>query len=186
MKDAIIKGAVAACVAGACAIGGVAPAAAQAAAGEDPDVRYGARLLKPGTDAPEFALPTPAGDTVRLSDYRGRYVVVDFWASWCPDCVKDAPAVVRLHDAYAGRGVAFVGVSFDTSTEAWQKAIEKHGITYTQVSPMQKWKESDIAKAYCTDWIPTLYLISPEGKVVMGTVVSEKIDRRLKELLPAE
>lgn len=156
---------------------GVAPA-------DDPDAKYAATLLKPGTAAPDFALATPSGDTLHLADFRGHYVVLDFWASWCPDCRRDAPTIVQLHKQYAERGVKFLGVSFDTDREAWTKAIADFGITYSQVSPLQKWKTTDIYRAYGVEWIPSLYLIDPEGRVALATVVSSKIADALARLSP--
>lgn len=149
---------------------------------DDPDSKYATELLKPGTPAPDFTLTTPDGKTVKLSDYRGKYVVIDFWASWCPDCRKDAPAIVAMHHKYSGDYVAFLGVSFDTDKEAWVKAIDKLGIKYTQVSNLKKWKETEVSKAYHLNWIPTLYVIDPDGNIMLGTVVSSKV-RALLELV---
>ncbi len=149
---------------------------------DDPDTKYATELLKPGTPAPDFALATPDGKTVKLSDYRGKYVVIDFWASWCPDCRKDAPEIVAMHHKYSGDNVAFIGVSFDTDKEAWVKALAKLGIEYTQVSNLKKWKETEVSKAYHLNWIPTLYVIDPDGNVMLGTVVSSKV-RALLELV---
>lgn len=151
---------------------------------EDLDAKYAATLLRPGTEAPDFALPAINGDTVRLSDFRGRYVVLDFWASWCPDCRKDAPVIAALSKTYAERGVAFVGVSFDTDRAAWQKAIDTYGITYTQVSPLKKWKTTDIYRAYGVEWIPSVYVIDPQGRIVLATVLSSKVADALARLSP--
>lgn len=152
---------------------------------EDPDTKYAVSLLKPGTTAPDFALPTPKGDTLRLSDFRGRYVVLDFWTSWCPDCRKDAPRIVQLQQMYAERGMAFIGVSFDTDSAAWSKAIADFNIAYPQVSPLRKWKTTDIYRAYGVEWIPSLYVIDPTGKVILATVVSEKVADTLARISPA-
>lgn len=151
----------------------------------DPDTKYATALLKPGSEAPDFALSTPDGKTVRLSDLRGHYVVLDFWASWCPDCRKDAPAIVRLNETYGARGVRFVGVSFDTDRDAWQRAIDRLGITYTQVSELKKWKTTAVSKAYAVQWIPTVYLIDPEGRVLLATVVSDKVAAELAKIFPS-
>ncbi len=158
---------------------------AQTTAAEDLDAKYATELLKPGAPAPDFALPTPAGDTLRLSSLRGHYVVLDFWASWCPDCRKDAPEIVRLYEQYKDRGVQFVGVSFDTDKQAWTSALETLGIAYTQVSELKKWKTTEVSKAYAVKWIPSVYLIDPQGKVVVGTVMSEKIAAELAKIYPA-
>lgn len=152
---------------------------------EDLDAKYATELLKKGAEAPAFSLPTPEGKTVSLADFKGQYVVLDFWASWCPDCRKDAPNIVALHKQYKDKGVAFVGISFDTNKEAWTNALPKLGIEYTQVSELQKMNTSAVAKAYAVKWIPSVYLIDPEGKVVIGTVVSEKIAAELAKVFPS-
>lgn len=160
-------------------------ATAQTPVADDLDTKYATELLKPGVSAPDFALPTPQGDTLRLSSLRGHYVVLDFWASWCPDCRKDAPEIVRLYNMYKDRGVQFVGVSFDTDKQAWTTALEKLGIAYTQVSELKKWKTTEVSKDYAVKWIPSVYLIDPQGKVVIGTVMSEKIAAELAKIYPA-
>ena len=99
---------------------------------------------------------TPDGKTVKLSDMRGKYVVLDFWASWCPDCRKDLPAIAALHNTYAERGVEFIGVSFDDKKENLVKAISDFNIAYTQVSELKKWKETQISAAYHIKWIPSM------------------------------
>ena len=115
---------------------------------------------------------------------RGKYVVLDFWASWCPDCRKDLPAIAALHNTYAKRGVEFIGVSFDDKKENLVKAISDFNIAYTQVSELKKWKETQISAAYHIKWIPSMYLIAPDGKVVVSTVMKDKIAAKLAEIMP--
>ena len=164
----------------------VAATTAKAQFGPEPDfdAKYATELVKAGTQAPDFKMKTIDGKTFQLSKLKGRTVVLDFWASWCPDCRKDAPEVVRMQQEYGPQGVEFVGVSMDTDVEAWRKACEKYGIRYTQVSELKKFKETDIAKVYGVRWIPSMVVIDREGKVALSTVLTYKVDRYLKELRP--
>ena len=150
----------------------------------DFDSKYATELVKAGTQAPDFKMKTIDGKTFKLSQLKGKTVVLDFWASWCPDCRKDAPEVVRMYKEYAPQGIEFVGVSMDTDMEAWRKACEQFGITYTQVSELKKFKETDIAKAYGVKWIPSMVVVDKEGKVALSTVLTYKVDKYLKELRP--
>ena len=154
---------------------------AQLPAAADADTKYATELLKPGTEAPDFRLKTLDGKTLQLSRYKGRLVVLDFWASWCPDCRKDAPDMVRLYNQFHPKGVEFIGVSFDTDKAAWQQATDKYGIAYPQVSELKRMREADISKAYGIKWIPTTYLLDREGKVVLGTVLVDKLEKTLYE-----
>ena len=150
---------------------------------QDMDDKYATELVKAGTPAPDFKMKTPEGKTIQLSKVaKGKTVVLDFWASWCPDCRKDAPEVVRLYEAYKKFGVEFIGISMDIDIEAWKKAIEKFGITYPQVSELKKFKETDIAKAYGVKWIPSMVVIGSDGQVKLSTVLTYKVDKYLKEL----
>ncbi len=157
---------------------------AQFAPEPDFDSKYATELVKAGTQAPDFKMKTIDGKTFKLSQLKGKTVVLDFWASWCPDCRKDAPEVVRMYKEYAPQGIEFVGVSMDTDVEAWRKACEQFGITYTQVSELKKFKETDIAKAYGVKWIPSMVVVDKEGKVALSTVLTYKVDKYLKELRP--
>lgn len=150
---------------------------------QDLDTQYAKELLKPGTTAPDFTLTTPTGKKLTLSQFKGRYVVLDFWASWCPDCRKDAPNLVKAYNQYKDKNVAFVGVSFDTKKEAWQAAIKQYGIAYHQGSELKKWHDTVVSAKYNIKWIPSIYLIDPEGKVVLATVMSEKLFSKLSEVL---
>ena len=155
---------------------------AQGAQDEDLDAKYATTLIQQGQVAPEFNLKTPEGGTLSLSSLKGKTVVLDFWASWCPDCRKDAPKIVRLFKEYHQKGIEFVGISMDTDVEAWQKAVKQYGIEYPQASELKKFKETDIAKSYGIKWIPSIVVIGPDGKVLLSTVLSEKVEKLLSEL----
>ena len=148
----------------------------------DADAQYATELLKQGTVAPDFKLNTPDGKPFKLSKLKGKYVVLDFWASWCPDCRKDAPNLVRMYQEFHSRGVEFVGVSFDTDVAAWKNGIAKYNIPYMQVSELKKFHDTNISKVYGVRWIPSMYLIGKDGKVVLGTVLSDKLEKTLTEL----
>ena len=151
---------------------------------QDLDEKYATELVKPGTVAPDFKMNTPDGKTLQLSNFaKGKTVVLDFWASWCPDCRKDAPEVVRLYEKYHQYGVEFIGISMDTDVEAWKNAIEKFGITYPQVSELKKFKETDISKAYGVKWIPSMVVVGSDGLVKLSTVQIDKLDQFLPTLL---
>lgn len=144
---------------------------------EDSDSLYAKDLLKPGTVAPDFDLQTADGKHITLQSLRGNYVVLDFWASWCPDCRKDIPAMKALFEKHKGKNITFVGISFDTNKESWVKCYwDKYQMNWTQVSELKKWKsETKVDKAYKVNWIPTMYLLDPDGKVLLGTVSVEKL-----------
>lgn len=146
--------------------------------------KYDSQLLPQGTEAADFNIVNdqyPGG--MKLSSFRGKYVVLDFWASWCPDCRKDIPSMVELYKKYSPKGVIFIGVSFDTNKKTWQKCIKDNGMGWIQYSELKKWKkETTVDVAYKVNWIPTTYLIDREGKVVMGTIDINKLSRALENI----
>ena len=156
-------------------------------ASSDPDIQYAADLLKTGTEAPDFVISgIDSTYNQPLSRLRGQYVVLDFWASWCPDCRKDIPAVKIMFEKYGKGNVQFVGISFDTNKLAWRNYIAKSGMKWLQHSELKKWKrQTKIDSDYHINWIPTYYLLNPEGKVVVATVQHEKIEAKLSELAAA-
>ena len=148
----------------------------------DDDAKYATELLKPGQQVPDAKLKTPEGKSVKLSKLiKGKWALIDFWASWCPDCRKDMPNVQRMYADFAPRGVEFVGVSFDTETDNWVNAISKYNIRYAQVTDLKKMRDSEVAKAFGVKWIPSMMLIDPQGKVVLSTVLSDKMEKTLTE-----
>ena len=154
------------------------------ATAEDLDAKYATELLKPGTEAPEIALNTIDGKQFSLKSLLGKYVVLDFWASWCSDCRRDAPNIVALYNKFHQKGVEFVGVSFDRNNESWKNGVEKLALPYTQVSDLKNMRESPVSLAYHIKWIPSVYIIDPEGKVALATVMSDKVDAYLISVYP--
>lgn len=140
--------------------------------------KYDTLLLKPGTEAADFRY---SSDGKTLSKLRGKLVVLDFWASWCPDCRKDVPRIKALYEKYAPKGVEFIGISFDTNKDAWQNFVKKNDMKWTQFSELKRWKkETNIDALYKIDWIPTTYLIGRDGKVILGTIDLDKLDKALE------
>lgn len=149
--------------------------------GNDLDSLYAQKLLKTGAAAPNFSLPMPNRKVFNLADNKGKYVLLDFWASWCPDCRKDIPAVKALYERY-GKKVVFVGVSFDTDHNRWTDCIAKNGMEWLHVSELKRMREANISKTYGVQWIPSMTLIGPDGKVVLSTVVIERMEDALKNI----
>lgn len=138
-----------------------------------------ALLNKP---APDFALPTPNNDTFKLSSLKGKYVLVDFWASWCQPCRAENPNVVAAYKKYKDKNFTIVGVSLDKSKTDWMEAIAKDSLTWTHVSDLKQW-ESPLIAMYGFDGIPFNVLIDPSGKVIASSLRESALDKKLSEVL---
>lgn len=140
------------------------------------------KALSIGSTAPEIALPSPDGSIIKLSDYRGKYVLIDFWASWCRPCRAENPNVVRLYKQYKNKDFEIFGVSLDKSGDAWQKAIDNDGITWPQVSDLKFW-QSEAAQLYQVNSIPRTFLLDKEGNIIAKNLRGAELEKKLAELL---
>ena len=147
---------------------------------QDLDAKYAADLLPVGTKVPD--LIDPENKAHPIDDFHGRCVVLDFWATWCGDCRKDLPEMKKLHALYDPQGVEFIGVSFDTEGKTLQDFMDKEHIRWRVISELKKMKESKMAQDYHIQWIPTMYLLDTEGRVILATVEINKLKAKLKEL----
>lgn len=141
------------------------------------------RTLAVGQPAPEISLPDPDGEIVNLSDLRGKYVLIDFWAAWCKPCREENPNVVRLYHQYKDQGFEVFGVSLDRTKEAWVQAIEEDGLEWAQVSDLQYFN-SEAAATYQINAIPATYMVDPEGKIIAKDLRGQSLENKLKELFP--
>ncbi len=137
-----------------------------------------------GAVAPDFKLPTPDGKTVSLSSLRGKYVLIDFWASWCGPCRQENPNVVKMYNRFKGSDFEILGVSLDQDKGKWEKAIEKDGLTWLHVSDLKGW-ESAAASLYNITGIPATYLLDKEGKVIAKNLRGKKLEAKIAEVVGA-
>lgn len=132
--------------------------------------------------APDIALPNPQGDTMRLSNLRGKYVLIDFWASWCGPCRRENPNVVKAYKKYHNDGFEIFSVSLDNDKSAWEEAIKKDGLIWdNQVSELKKWN-SQVAEEYGVKSIPHSVLINPKGKIIAENLRGPSLDEKLAKL----
>ena len=118
-----------------------------------------------------------------LSDFQGKYVLLDFWASWCGPCRQENPNLVKAYAAYNDKGFEILGVSLDNKDgkEAWVNAIEKDGLTWTQVSDLNSWN-NEVARMYGVRAVPQSYLINPEGVIVAENLRGDLLEEKLAEI----
>ena len=135
-----------------------------------------------GAIAPEIALPGVDGTVVSLSSLKGKYVLVDFWASWCGPCRAENPNVVAAYDQFKGKNFTILGVSLDNKKDAWEKAIKDDNLSWTQVSDLRGWS-SAAAVVYGVQSIPGNFLIDPNGKIVAKNLRGSSLEEFLKVVL---
>ncbi len=134
-----------------------------------------------GAEAPNFAMNDVEGNEVNLTDFRGKVLLVDFWASWCGPCRRENPHVKKLYKKYAEQGFEVLGVSLDKTKDRWVQAIQKDGLTWQHVSDLKGWA-NEAAKMYSVRSIPHTVLLDEEGKIIARNLRGPDLDVKLKQI----
>ena len=137
-----------------------------------------------GNKAPELTATSPSGETIKLSDTKGKLVLLDFWAAWCPPCRRENPNVVSAYNKYKDKGFDILGVSLDRDMNAWRKAIEADGLPWHHISDLKGW-QNEVAQMYSVTSIPHTVLLDREGRILArnlrGTALEEALAKIFNE-----
>jgi peroxiredoxin len=136
------------------------------------------KLLARGAPAPDFTVRTPSGATVQLSQLKGKVVLVDFWATWCPPCVEEMPWLVAIAKTYEAQGVVLVAISNDDVGEQ-AEAVEAFSQAMPQLRPHVAYGTPEVGASYLVRSLPTLYIVDREG-LIAQTHIGQASERQLR------
>ena len=136
-----------------------------------------------GQVPPDFTQTTPDGKTMSLSSLKGKYVLVDFWASWCGPCRRENPNIVKRYNEFKDKNFEIFGVSYDTKKPNWEKAIQDDGLFWSQVSDLQGWKNAT-SDLYGIKAIPANLLLDKDGRIIAKNLFGKKLADKLSQILP--
>lgn len=142
----------------------------------------GKAQLRIGDAVPEIELPDTKDSVIKLSSFRGKVVLIDFWASWCAPCRAANPFVQKLYIKYKDQGFEVIGVSLDTKQKEWLKAIKQDRLKYTQVIDNSGWR-SKVAERYFVELLPTNFLVDRTGKIVAIDLEGKELFDKVKSLV---
>ncbi len=135
-----------------------------------------------GKQAPELSLPDMNGNEIKLSSFKGKYVLVDFWASWCLPCRQENPNVVQAYNKYKNKNFTILGISLDKEKDDWLNAIRKDKLSWAQVSDLQEWNSLAVSTFNFTG-IPFNVLVDPDGKIIAQSLRGNELEQKLEEVL---
>lgn len=133
------------------------------------------KTVQVGQQAPAFSMKTIDGKTVNLSDFKGKYVLLDFWASWCMPCRQENPNVVKAYNTYKDKNFTVFGISLDKDPKAWAQAVAADGLTWTHASELKDF-EGPTVRLYQIEAIPSSFILDPDGKIVAKNLRGEELD----------
>ncbi|HVY74358.1 MAG TPA: TlpA disulfide reductase family protein [Puia sp.] len=138
--------------------------------------------MSPGKTAADLSLPDLNGKLVKLSDLRGKVVLIDFWASWCGPCRKNNPRLARLYHKYHDKGLEIYGVSLDDEPDDWKSAVEHDRMNWIQVIDSRGW-DAQSARIYNVDMIPSSFLVDRQGVIRAVNMEGGELETAIKSLL---
>ena len=144
----------------------------------------GMRAVGVGDMAPQFTIPDTEGKNVSLSEFKGKYVLVDFWATWCGPCVAEIPNLINAHNQYKSKNFDIISISLDRpdSKEKWLNKIKETKMDWTQVSEL-KWWNGKSALLYNINSVPANFLVDPQGKIIAVNLRGAQLEKKLAEIL---
>lgn len=149
--------------------------------------RYAAELARMkhveiGASAPDFAIPDTSGKVISLHDFKGKYVLVDFWASWCAPCRADNPNILKAYATYRNKNFTVISISLDKTKKNWLDAVNQDHLPWTQLSDLKAFNPGGVAQLYVVSGIPQKFLIGPDGKIIQRTLSFADLSERLKTI----